>query len=231
MRPNASAHQHAAEPGVHRRDGERRGLVADDVDAHDRRGDLAVAHAWPARGPGGCGRGCARTRSTTADQDERRGTRAARAARTGRRGSPGVGVRSENAKPNRLNGCDGDALVAAGDRRGVLEDVLAEEHQPERGEAEVDAAHAAGDRAEQRARQAGQRDGADQREQRRSRAGGRPAGTSCPPGTRSRRRRWRRRTRAPSDSWPAMPTSRVSPIAAIIAAIANSAVCSQKLSR
>ena len=35
----------------------------------------------------------------------------------------------------------------------------------------------------------------------------------------------------PSESWPAIPTSSESPIAAIMAAIANSAVCSQKLSR
>ena len=33
-----------------------------------------------------------------------------------------------------------------------------------------------------------------------------------------------------SESWPAMPTSSDRPIAATIAAIANSAVCSQKLS-
>ena len=35
----------------------------------------------------------------------------------------------------------------------------------------------------------------------------------------------------PSESCPAMPTSSVRPMAATTAAIANSAVCSQKLSR
>jgi hypothetical protein len=34
-----------------------------------------------------------------------------------------------------------------------------------------------------------------------------------------------------SDSWPAVPTRIVRPIAAMIDAIANSPVCSQKLSR
>ena len=52
--------------------------------------------------------------------------------------------------------------------------MLAEEHEAQRGEAEVDAAHAAGDRAEQRAGEAGQRDRADQREQRREPQPGRP---------------------------------------------------------
>jgi hypothetical protein len=57
-----------------------------------------------------------------------------------------------------------DPGVAAGDPGGVLEDVLAEEHEPERSEPEVDPLHAAGDRTEQRAREPGQQHGRDQRE-------------------------------------------------------------------
>ena len=71
------------------------------------------------------------------------------------------------AEAEEAEGLDRDALVAARDRGGVLEDVLAEEDEAERREAEVDAAHAAGDRAEGRAREAGEADGGEQRQRRR----------------------------------------------------------------
>jgi hypothetical protein len=59
------------------------------------------------------------------------------------------------------------AVEAAGDALRVEQDVLTDEHEPERRQAEVDAAQPPGDRAEQRARHAGDDDGADRGEHRR----------------------------------------------------------------
>src|SRR4029450_8517427 len=56
------------------------------------------------------------------------------------------------------------AVEAAGDTLRVEQDVLADEDEADRGQAEVDTAQPARDRAEQRAEQAGEQDGADYRQ-------------------------------------------------------------------
>ena len=71
------------------------------------------------------------------------------------------------AEPGDRERRDVAAVEAAGDRLGVDQHVLAEEDQPERGDAEVDAPQAGGDRAEQQARHAGGGDGQGDGDERR----------------------------------------------------------------
>ena len=233
MRLKTSASSTPDEPGVHRRDRERRGLVARDVDAVDRRGDLAVADGLQ-RAPGPARRRAGARRVGDREQREARGTRAARCSSNGTPTIVSSGSLAPNVKPNRLNGVGVAAVEAAGQPGRVEQDVLADEHQADRGDAEVDAAQAAGDRAVERARQARERDREHEREQRREpEARGRADAEPAPRrrSSSSRTRRPRRRTRARARAGPAVPVRIVRPIAPIAAAIANRPVCSQNASR
>ena len=173
------------------------------------------------------------------DEQRARGTRAARARRNGTpsdRAVVRVGV-ARSVKPNSANGARVAAVEAAGDAGGVEEDVLADEDEADRGEAEVDAAQPAGDRAEQRAGQPGERDGADHRERRRQAEAARLRSVSAGSGllagevavaVRADRDEERVRERELAGDRRRAASARSPPIAA---AIANRPVCSQNPSR
>ena len=200
IRPNTKCQQHSGQTGVRGGDGERGRLVPPHVHAHHGGRDLAVAHARPAPGPAG-----PRSRLRAYQYDSassarpRYHSRSRRSVRHVEHDQLGIGRGEREAE--QVERRDVAAVEAAGDGRGVVQDVLTEEHQPERGQPEVDAAQPAGDRAEQRARRrrrattaptaasgVGQPDAADL-----------PV-TGRRPGTRSRRRPPRRRRRGPSES-------------------------------
>ena len=154
--------QHAGQAGVHRGDGERRGLVALDVDAHDGGGDLAVAHGFQRAARAAVDQAA---RVVVGDGDEQEAEVPQALERLERH----AGDRQVRVALGELEARDAERrrvapVEAAGHPGRVEQDVLADEDEADRGDAEVDAAEPPGDRAVERAGQPGQRDGQDQRD-------------------------------------------------------------------